>query len=77
MTIPNQKILYEIIRLLMVQVREEQHSRQTLIRALMTEGVTSVQIPTDEEVNARIKELTPLLQEVKKKLTNKTEGSRL
>lgn len=70
-----QKILFECVRQLMYQIREEQHSRQALIRALMVEGAKPVQIPTDEEVNERIQELA-LLQEVKKQLTNKTEGSK-
>lgn len=53
----------------MIQVREEQHSRQTLIRALLTEEKT-VQIPTDQEVNARILELKNLL-------TTQKEGSKM
>jgi hypothetical protein len=47
----------EIIRLLMYQVREEQHARQVLTRALLREEATEVPIPTDAEVEARIEEL--------------------
>jgi hypothetical protein len=62
----NPKILYEIIRLLMVQVEEEKHSRQAMIRAMMVGEVMPIQIPTDEEVNARITELYNLVPEVKR-----------
>jgi hypothetical protein len=61
----NPKILFECIRLLMVEVREQKHSRESLIRALITEEAKPVQFPTDEEVNARIEELISL-QEVKR-----------
>jgi hypothetical protein len=61
MTIPNQKTLFEIIRLLIRQVNEEKNSRQILIRSLRTEESKPVAIPTDVEVNARILELKNLL----------------
>ena len=60
----SQKTLYECCRLLMAQVEEEKHSRQVLIRALMTEDAKPRTIPTDEEVDARIAELISV-QEVK------------
>lgn len=64
----------EIIRLLMHQVRTEQAAREALVRALVREEARPVLIPTDEEVDVRIKEL----QEVaRNRLTNKTEGSNL
>lgn len=70
----SRKILFECIRLLMTQVREEQHSRQALIRAMMVEEAKPVQIPTDEEVTARIKELTEVM---KKDLTTKRKKDKM
>jgi predicted metal-dependent hydrolase len=58
----------------MTQVREEQHSRQAMIRALMTEQAVSVAIPTDKEVNERIKELQEVLR---KSLTKNTHGGKI
>jgi hypothetical protein len=70
----SRKILYECIRLLMIQIREEQHSREALIRALIREEAQPVKIPTDSEVDERIIQL----QEVaKKNLTNQNQGSKL
>lgn len=70
----NRQTLFECIRLLMAQVREEQHSRQAMIRALMTEQAVSVAIPTDKEVNERIKELQEVLR---KSLTKNTHGGKI
>lgn len=64
----------EVVRLLMIQVREEQHSRQALVRALLREEATTVPIPTDLEVNERIAELREV---AKKNLTKNTHGGKV
>ena len=70
----SRQILYECIRLLMTQVREEQSSRQALIRALMVEDAKPVQIPTNKEVHARIKQLSEIL---KNRLTTKPKNVKI
>jgi hypothetical protein len=70
----SRKILFECCRLLMMEIQEQKHSREALIRALIREEAQPVKIPTDDEVNERINQL----QEVaKKNLTNQKEGSKL
>lgn len=63
---------FEIIRLLMHQVREEQAAREALVRALVREEVSPVPIPDDTQVAARIEEL---LEVVRIKLTKTEKGS--
>jgi len=63
----------EVVRLLMMQVRDEQNARQSLVRAMLREEVLHPEI-TDEEVDARINQL----QEVARiRLTKQTEGSKM
>ena len=58
----------------MMEIQEQKHSREALIRALIREEAQPVKTPTDDEVNERIIQL----QEVaKKNLTNQKEGSKL
>ena len=65
---------FEIVRLLMHQVREEQSAREALVRALVREEVQPVPIPDDTQVSARIEEL---LEVARIRLTNKEKGSNI
>lgn len=64
----------EIVRLLMLQVREEQHSRESLVRALIREDTVPIPIPTDAEVDARIQELEDV---AKSNLTKRINGGNI
>ena len=66
--------IFEVVRLLMIQVREEQSAREALVRALVREEVRPVPIPDDTEVNERIE---ALLEVARKNLTEHTKGSKL
>ena len=52
-----EEILYECVRKLMFQVREEQSFREALIHTLAVTQAKPVQVPTDAEVDQRIEEL--------------------
>lgn len=59
----------EIIRLLMYQVRSEQHARAALVTALAREEATPILPVSDEELDVRIKELEEMVVQ-NKTLTN-------
>lgn len=65
--VPGCETLKEIIRLLMLQVREEQALRAAMLKAVTVRETEPVPIPTDSEVDARISEL----QEIAKKSLTK------
>lgn len=66
--------LKEVIRLLMHQVREEQATRLALDRALA--GKEAIPVPTDVEVEERIKELQEVVKETVKIKMLTSKGSR-